>query len=178
MSVRNSKLRWWIDPMGVIILSVLISVLWLWIACSEFQLLVDVTVDTQGQQLITYISMTHSSFITAIGIVRASGPKLLVEIDIVMDSAESLMATHDVAIPNRLVWKRPTIVNHHNDGESHVVAMRKLIVTCVQLIIVEPGRGLHLWDCYFVRLLAVFATADWYDYDALNMSRHTSFTNY
>jgi len=88
--------------------------------------------------------MTHSSFITAIGIVRASGPKLLVEIDIVMDSAESLMATHDVAIPNRLVWKGPTIVNYHNDGESHVVAMRKLIVTCVQLIIVEPGRGLHL----------------------------------
>ena len=29
MSVRSSKLRWWIDPMGVIILSVLISVLWL-----------------------------------------------------------------------------------------------------------------------------------------------------
>jgi len=67
------------------------------------------------------------------------------------------MATHDVAIPNRQVWKRPTIVNHHNDGESHEVAMRKPIVACVHLIIAEPG-SLCLRDCcYLVRLPAVFA---------------------
>lgn len=37
--------------------------------------------------------------ITAIDTVRAytSGPRLLVEVDIVMDPNESLMATHDVA---------------------------------------------------------------------------------
>ncbi|KAL1876704.1 hypothetical protein Plec18167_005112 [Paecilomyces lecythidis] len=98
-SVGGSKLRWWIDPMGAVILSVLISALWLHTAYSEFQLLIGVTADIQTQQLITYISMTHSPLITAIDTVRAytSGPRLLVEVDIVMDPNETLQATHDVA---------------------------------------------------------------------------------
>ncbi|KAJ5551726.1 hypothetical protein N7535_000331 [Penicillium sp. DV-2018c] len=98
-SVGGSKLRWWIDPMGAIILSVLVSVLWLHSAYGEFQLLVGVTADTNMQQLITYISMTHSPFITAIDTVRAytSGPRLVVEVDVVMDAEASLRATHDVA---------------------------------------------------------------------------------
>ena len=54
-SVGGSKLRWWIDPMGALILSALIVVLWLRTAYSEFQLLIGVTADTQMQQLITYI---------------------------------------------------------------------------------------------------------------------------
>lgn len=116
-SVGGSKLRWWIDPMGAVILSVLVSFLWLRTAYSEFQLLVGVTADTQMQQLITYIckyfdhtflrprirltfaAMTHSPMINAIDTVRAytSGPRLLVEVDVVMDPAATLMATHDVA---------------------------------------------------------------------------------
>lgn len=56
-SVGGSKLRWWIDPMGAIILSVLVSGLWLHSAYGEFQLLVGVTADTKMQQLITYIGM-------------------------------------------------------------------------------------------------------------------------
>lgn len=54
-SVGGSKLRWWIDPMGAIILSTLIIILWLRTAYSEFHLLIGVTADTQTQQLITYI---------------------------------------------------------------------------------------------------------------------------
>lgn len=54
-SVGGSKLAWWIDPMGAIILSVLIATLWLRTAYAEFQLLIGVTADTQTQQLITYI---------------------------------------------------------------------------------------------------------------------------
>ncbi|KAJ5615221.1 hypothetical protein N7537_000335 [Penicillium hordei] len=98
-SVGGSKLRWWIDPMGAIILSVLVSALWLHSAYGEFQLLVGVTADTKMQQLITYIAMTHSPVITAIDTVRAytSGPRLLVEVDVVMDAEASLRATHDVA---------------------------------------------------------------------------------
>ncbi|KAJ5624884.1 hypothetical protein N7510_001193 [Penicillium lagena] len=98
-SVGGSKLHWWIDPMGAIMLSVLISCLWLHSAYGEFQLLIGVTADTKMQQLITYISMTHSPLITAIDTVRSytSGPRLLVEVDIVMDPTESLRATHDVA---------------------------------------------------------------------------------
>lgn len=98
-SVGGSKLRWWIDPMGAIILSCLVGCLWLYTAYHEFQLLIGVTADTKMQQLITYISMTHSPMITAIDTVRAytSGPRLLVEVDIVMEPNESLRATHDVA---------------------------------------------------------------------------------
>ncbi|KAJ5490969.1 hypothetical protein N7539_002536 [Penicillium diatomitis] len=98
-SLLGSKVRWWIDPMGAILLSVLVSGLWLHSAYGEFQLLVGVTADTKMQQLITYISMTHSPFITAIDTVRAytSGPRLVVEVDIVMDDSASLRTTHDVA---------------------------------------------------------------------------------
>lgn len=98
-SVGGSKLAWWIDPMGAIILSVLISFLWLHTAYSEFQLLIGVTADTQMQQWITYISMTHSPSILAIDTVRAyhSGPRIIVEVDVVMAPDQTLRHTHDVA---------------------------------------------------------------------------------
>lgn len=67
-SIGGSKLKWWLDPMGAIVLSTLISILWLRTAYSEFQLLIGVTADTHMQQWITYIcknptfpSQPHSS---------------------------------------------------------------------------------------------------------------------
>lgn len=44
-------------------------------------------------------AMTHSPMILAIDTVRAytSGPRFLVEVDIVMDPNETLRATHDIA---------------------------------------------------------------------------------
>lgn len=98
-SIGGSKLKWYIDPIGAILLSVLISYLWLSTAYSEFQLLIGVTADTNMQQWITYISMTHSPDILAIDTVRAyhSGPRIIVEVDIVMDEGRSLRETHDVA---------------------------------------------------------------------------------
>ncbi|KAI4608578.1 hypothetical protein J4E83_009014 [Alternaria metachromatica] len=98
-SVGGSKLKWWLDPMGAMILSVLIIFLWSRTAYSEFQLLIGVTADTAMLQHITYISMTHSPTILQIDTVRAyhSGPRLIVEVDIVMDPEATLRATHDVA---------------------------------------------------------------------------------
>lgn len=98
-SVGGSKLKWWVDPMGAILLSVIISCLWLHTAYSEFQLLIGVTADTPMQQWITYISMTHSPSILAIDTVRAyhSGPRIIVEVDIVMDPDQTLRMTHDIA---------------------------------------------------------------------------------
>ncbi|KAL8686045.1 MAG: hypothetical protein Q9218_007387 [Villophora microphyllina] len=99
-SVGGSYLRWWIDPMGAILLSLLISTLWLRTAYSEFLLLIGVTADTSLQQWITYISMTHApDMIKQLDTVRAyhSGPRIIVEVDVVMDAAETLRATHDVA---------------------------------------------------------------------------------
>lgn len=122
-SVGGAKLKWWIDPMGALLLSTLIIFLWSRTAYSEFQLLIGVTADTPMLQHITYIcmyfsllpsafslpatcliifstpAMTHSPAIRQIDTVRAyhSGPRLIVEVDIVMDPEASLRATHDVA---------------------------------------------------------------------------------
>jgi len=54
-SIGGSKLKWWIDPMGAIILSCLVACLWLRTAYSEFQLLIGVSADPQMLQWITYI---------------------------------------------------------------------------------------------------------------------------
>ena len=98
-SIGGSKLTWWVDPMGAIILSVLISCLWLHTAYTEFQLVIGVTADTKMQQWITYLSMTHSPLVLAIDTVRAyySGPRIIVEVDIVMAPDQTLRTAHDTA---------------------------------------------------------------------------------
>jgi len=98
-SVGGARLEGWIDPMGAIILSVVISAVWLRTAFGEFMLLVGVASSVDTQQLITYVCLTHSDTITGIDTVRVyhSGPRLIAEVDIVMDPSGTLMATHDVA---------------------------------------------------------------------------------
>jgi len=85
--------------MGAIILSFLIAFLWLRTAYSEFQLLIGVSAETGFLQHITYISMTHSPMINSLDTVRAwhSGPRLIVEVDVVMDKSMTVEASHDVA---------------------------------------------------------------------------------
>ncbi|KAI9902893.1 hypothetical protein N3K66_002245 [Trichothecium roseum] len=98
-SVGGAKLAWWIDPMGAIILSVVITGIWLRTAFNEFMLLVGVVSSIDTQQLITYVCLTHSDIIEGIDTVRCyhSGPRLIAEVDIVMDRTRSLEETHDVA---------------------------------------------------------------------------------
>ena len=98
-SVLGSRIRWWIDPMGAIILSVLIACLWGRTAWGEFQLLIGVSADTSFLQHITYVSMTHSPLVRSLDTVRAwhSGPRVIVEVDIVMDPGRTLKETHDIA---------------------------------------------------------------------------------
>ncbi|OIW29569.1 hypothetical protein CONLIGDRAFT_333819 [Coniochaeta ligniaria NRRL 30616] len=98
-SVGGSKLAWWLDPAGAILLSVVVSAIWLRTAFAEFMLLVGVSASVEIQQLITYVCLTHSPAIKQIDTVRAyhSGPRLIAEVDIVMDREASLQATHDVA---------------------------------------------------------------------------------
>ncbi|KAK0626599.1 cation efflux family-domain-containing protein [Immersiella caudata] len=98
-SVGGAKLIWWLDPAGAIVLSVLISAIWLRTAFTEFLLLVGITASVEIQQLITYVCVTHSPMVKQIDTVRAyhSGPRLIAEVDIVMDPDTSLQETHDVA---------------------------------------------------------------------------------
>ncbi|KAL2152031.1 hypothetical protein VTH82DRAFT_5215 [Thermothelomyces myriococcoides] len=98
-SVGGSKLVWWLDPAGAILLSVIISSLWLRTAFTEFLLLVGVVAPVEIQQLITYVCVTHSPSIRQIDTVRVyhSGPRLIAEIDVVMDPDATLQETHDIA---------------------------------------------------------------------------------
>jgi cation diffusion facilitator family transporter len=98
-SVGGSKLLWWLDPMGAVLLSVLISAIWLRTAFSEFMLLVGVSAPVDMQQHLTYICVTHSPEILGIDTVRCyhSGPRLIAEVDVVMNPEASLRHTHDVA---------------------------------------------------------------------------------
>ncbi|CAN8095419.1 unnamed protein product [Discula destructiva] len=98
-SVGGSKLTWWIDAMGAIIISLIVSTNWLRTAFEEFLLLVGVVASVEMQQLITYVCCTHSPAIKQIDTVRVyhSGPRLIAEVDVVMDPDDSLRETHDVA---------------------------------------------------------------------------------
>ncbi|KAI3318187.1 cation efflux family-domain-containing protein [Xylariaceae sp. AK1471] len=98
-SVGGSKLAWWLDPLGSIVLSVLIIGIWTHTAFQEFKLLVGVAASVEMQQLITYVCLTHSPAIQGIDTVRVyhSGPRLIAEVDVVMDPDATLRDTHDVA---------------------------------------------------------------------------------
>lgn len=98
-SVGGAKLIWWVDPAGAIVISLITSFIWLRTAFAEFLLLVGVVASVETQQLITYVCCTHSPAIRQIDTVRVyhSGPRLIAEIDVVMDPQETLQETHDVA---------------------------------------------------------------------------------
>ncbi|KAH7254001.1 uncharacterized protein BKA55DRAFT_509943 [Fusarium redolens] len=98
-SCGGAKLKGWIDSMGAILLSVLISCIWLHTAFGEFLLVVGVTASVETQQLITYVCVTHDDAIVGIDTVRVyhSGPRLIAEVDIVMDPTQTLQESHDIA---------------------------------------------------------------------------------
>ncbi|KAL2118927.1 hypothetical protein VTJ04DRAFT_5886 [Mycothermus thermophilus] len=98
-AVGGAKLVWWLDPAGAVFLSLLIIVLWLRTSFAEFMLLVGIVAPVEVQQLITYVCLTHSPAIKQIDTVRAyhSGPRLIAEVDVVMDPDATLQETHDIA---------------------------------------------------------------------------------
>ena len=85
--------------MGAIIIGVVIFAAWAKVVYTQSLLLVGVAADQEMRGLITYISMTHSDRITHIDTVRAyhAGPRIIVEVDIVMPEDAMLRETHDVA---------------------------------------------------------------------------------
>lgn len=99
-SLLGAHIAWWIDPLGAILLSLLISTLWLRTAYTQFLLLIGVSASTSLQQWITYICLTHNrEVIKGIDTVRAyySGPRVVVEVDVVMDENRRMGECHDVA---------------------------------------------------------------------------------
>ncbi|KAG7444712.1 CDF-like metal transporter [Guyanagaster necrorhizus] len=98
-SSAGAKLKWWIDPMGAIIISCVIIVSWTYTSYIQFGYLAGKAAPHEFTQLVIYKTLTFSDEIKQIDSCRAyhSGEKFLVEVDIVMPSDTPLWKSHDLS---------------------------------------------------------------------------------
>jgi len=99
MSAGGSKLRWWLDPTGALIIGVGILLTWGRTVYREFELLAGKSAPNEFLKLLTYNAMTFNEDIEKVDTVRAyhSGSLYFVEIDIVMKSDTPLWKAHDAS---------------------------------------------------------------------------------
>ncbi|KAH7905744.1 CDF manganese transporter [Hygrophoropsis aurantiaca] len=99
MSAGGSRLRWWLDPAGAIIIGGGVIIAWGHTIFEQFGLLAGKSAPHEFLQLIIYKAMTFSDEIMQIDTVRAyhSGPDYFVEVDIVMDASTPLWKAHDIS---------------------------------------------------------------------------------
>ncbi|KIJ53622.1 hypothetical protein M422DRAFT_58488 [Sphaerobolus stellatus SS14] len=99
MSAGGSRLRWWLDPMGGMIIALGVMVAWSRTIYGEFELLAGRAAPHEFIQLIIYKALTYSDEIEKLDTVRAyhSGPDYFVEVDVVMPANTELWKAHDVA---------------------------------------------------------------------------------
>ncbi|KAH8831647.1 CDF-like metal transporter, partial [Flagelloscypha sp. PMI_526] len=97
-STGGAKLKWWIDPMGAIILGTTTSLLWSYRIYREFELLSGKSASHEFIQMITYKALTFDAQVQGVDTVRAyhSGPKYFVEVDLIFSPDLSLRRAHDL----------------------------------------------------------------------------------
>ncbi|KIS68232.1 uncharacterized protein UMAG_03814 [Mycosarcoma maydis] len=98
-SAAGATIAGWIDPTGALIISLAIITSWTRTAFDEFKTLAGAAAPTDFLQLVTYNAALFSDEIQAIESVRAysSGPRYIVEIDIVMHPETPLWKSHDLS---------------------------------------------------------------------------------
>ncbi|EIM92410.1 CDF-like metal transporter [Stereum hirsutum FP-91666 SS1] len=99
MSAGGSKLRWYLDPMGAIIIAAGVIISWTHTIYKQFELLAGKSAPHDFLQLIIYKATTFSDDIEKVDTVRAyhSGPDYFVEVDIVMSANTPLWKAHDIS---------------------------------------------------------------------------------
>jgi cation diffusion facilitator family transporter len=99
MSTGGSKLRWFLDPLGAIVIALGVIIAWGRTIHSQFELLAGKSAPHEFLQLLIYNAATFSNEIQQVDTVRAyhSGPNYFVEIDVVMDAETTLGRAHDIA---------------------------------------------------------------------------------
>ncbi|OCH95741.1 CDF manganese transporter [Obba rivulosa] len=99
MSAGGSKLRWYLDPMGAIIITAGVIAAWGRTIYKQFELLAGKSAPHEFMQLLVYKAATFSDEIEKIDTVRAyhSGPEYFVEVDVVMDANTPLWKAHDIS---------------------------------------------------------------------------------
>lgn len=98
-SAAGATIAGWIDPAGALVISTAIIISWTRTAFGEFKTLAGAAAPTDFLQLVTYNAALFSDEIQAIESVRAysSGPRYIVEIDIVMHPETPLWKSHDLS---------------------------------------------------------------------------------
>ncbi|KAF8899272.1 CDF-like metal transporter [Infundibulicybe gibba] len=132
MSTGGSKLRWYLDPMGAIIIALGVIVAWGRTIYGQFELLAGKSAPHDFLQLLIYKATIFSDEIEKIDTVRAyhSGPDYFVEIDVVMDANTPLWKAHDLS--QKLQDKIEVLPNverafvHVDHETTHVPEHRKI----------------------------------------------------
>ncbi|KAJ7288496.1 CDF manganese transporter [Mycena rebaudengoi] len=98
-SSAGAKLRWWIDPLGALLISLALIIVWGRTLRRQFLLLAGVSAPLEFQQLVIYKAMMFAEGITKIDScsVYHAGPDYIVELDIVMDANTPLWEAHDLS---------------------------------------------------------------------------------
>ncbi|KAJ2155978.1 hypothetical protein GGF46_005491, partial [Coemansia sp. RSA 552] len=99
MAVVGKHMVSWMDPLGSLLIAVMILRSWVHEAWDQIKLIVGIRADPRLLQVLTFTALTHDPRIEKVDRVVAyhSGAKLFVEVDIVMPPETPLFMLHDVA---------------------------------------------------------------------------------
>ncbi|KAI4682916.1 hypothetical protein J4E81_009540 [Alternaria sp. BMP 2799] len=99
MSIVGSRVVWYVDPIGAILIGLLILVSWAANAFDHVWLLVGKSAPKDYISKLIYMVVTHDDRIQRVDTCRAyhAGQNYYVEVDIVMDEGLPLKVTHDVS---------------------------------------------------------------------------------
>ncbi|KAF2463602.1 uncharacterized protein BDR25DRAFT_383455 [Lindgomyces ingoldianus] len=99
MSIVGTRVAWYADPIGAILIGVLILVSWAANAFDNVWLLVGKSAPKEFISKLIYLVVTHDNRIRKVDTCRAyhAGQNYYVEVDIVMDEEAPLKVTHDVS---------------------------------------------------------------------------------
>ncbi|KAJ1801205.1 hypothetical protein LPJ59_000479 [Coemansia sp. RSA 2399] len=117
MAIVGKHMMPWMDPLGSLIIALMILRSWVNEAWDQIKLIVGIRADPQLMQLLTYTAITHDPRIQKVDRVVAyhSGANLFVEVDIVMAPSTTLVTLHDVAESLQEKYERMPVV-----GRCHV----------------------------------------------------------
>ncbi|KAF8203873.1 CDF-like metal transporter [Pholiota molesta] len=96
MSCGGSKLRWYLDPVGAIIIALGVIISWGRTIYQEFELLAGKSAPHEFLQLVIYKAATFTDEIEKVDTVRAYHD-YFVEVDVVMDANTPLWKAHDIS---------------------------------------------------------------------------------
>ncbi|BGP52141.1 hypothetical protein JCM10450v2_008112 [Rhodotorula kratochvilovae] len=98
-SAAGAKIAWWIDPLGAMIISLVLIVTWSHTCAGHFNHLAGKAAPMEFQNLVTYKAMTFAEQIEAIDscVAYHNGPGYIVEVDLVMKGETPLRVAHDVS---------------------------------------------------------------------------------